>query len=125
MRRDRNVYDALAREITKPVSRDPVKMTGTTTSGGVDETNQDDAWVNPMIDHYDLIRGGEGGGPVRLPKGAAGQVLTTLIDGTVAWADATGGSGGRYRSPVYTTFGGGQYLFDANGDAIYVLEDLE
>ena len=49
-------------------------------------------FVNPMTANYDLILGGYGGEPIRLPMGTWGQVLTTVNLGSgnlaVQWAHA-------------------------------------
>lgn len=46
---------------------------------------------NPMTTAYDLIVGGTGGTPVRLPKGSNGYVLTINGSGQIVWAAASGG----------------------------------
>ncbi|HEY7117527.1 MAG TPA: hypothetical protein VH475_13145 [Tepidisphaeraceae bacterium] len=79
---------------------------------------------NPMTASGDLIQGGTSGAATRLGVGATGQVLT-VVSGKAAWADATGGGGGQYRSPVYVTYAGGQLVFNGAGHLVYVLENLE
>lgn len=58
-----------------------------------------------------------------VPNGSAtydGATNTVTLDWALSSHDH-----GQYRSPVYQTYGGGSYLFDASGDAIYVLRELE
>ena len=54
--------------------------------------------TNPMTTDGDLIVGGASGVPARLAKGTDTQVLT-MVSGGVAWADATGGTGG-FENPM-------------------------
>ena len=56
--------------------------------------------TNPMTTDGDLIVGGASGVPSRLAKGTDAQVLT-MVSGGVAWADATGGTGG-FENPMTT-----------------------
>ena len=56
--------------------------------------------TNPMTTDGDLIVGGASGVPSRLAKGTDAQVLT-IVSGGVAWADATGGTGG-FENPMTT-----------------------
>lgn len=79
--------------------------------------------ANPMRAAGDLIRGGTSGAPARVGIGAAGDVLT-VVAGQPGWAAATGASG-RYRSPVYSTYGGGSLLYTADGHLIYALLEVE
>lgn len=86
MRDSRRAFDELARALIRP-ERNQTRMTGTSTSGGVDEVSQDDAWVNPMTTEGDLIVGGESGAADRIGIGTPDQVLTS--DGTTAsWQDS-------------------------------------
>lgn len=86
----------------------PVKMTGSSTPGGRDKDTR--------------VVG------LPMPIGDEGQVLTVIdVSGDLvpSWEDSTGGSGGQYRFPLYSTFGGGELLFDSDGHLMYTLEDLE
>lgn len=56
--------------------------------------------TNPMTTDGDLIVGGASGVPTRLAKGTDTQVLT-MVSGGIAWADATGGTGG-FENPMTT-----------------------
>lgn len=51
------------------------------------------SFSNPMTTAGDIIVGGASGVPSRLAKGADGKVLT-VVSGSVAWADPTGGGTG-------------------------------
>lgn len=96
-----------------------------------------DGFANPMEVAGDLIEGGEAGGADRLPIGAVGQLLTVVqVDGEprARWRSLSGGTDGsdggpgldlRYRSPLYSTYGGGSLLFDSSGHLMYTLEPLE
>lgn len=50
-------------------------------------------FTNPMTDAGDLIVGGNAGEPSRLPKGAAGKILSSTASG-LAWIDAPTSGGG-------------------------------
>lgn len=96
---------------------------------GVDATGEggegDAADWNPMTDAGDLIYGGTSGAPRRHAIGTEGDVLT-VEDGVPAWRPATADViSARYRSPLYSTYGGGSLLFDSDGHLIYTLEELE
>lgn len=123
MPKSRDPYDELARELIRP---EPVRvvMTGTTTPGGIDDINQNDSWTNPMSEEGDLIVGGESGGAVRKGIGNEGDVLQVL-GGVVDWAPSPSGAGGQYQQLVYTTYGGGSFIWDSGGHPVYVLADLE
>mgnify|MGYP001289397219 CR=1 FL=1 len=65
--------------------------------------------TNPMTDENDLIVGGAGGLPTRLPVGAEGQVLT-VSSGAVAWANPTSG----FANPMTTA---GDLIYGGTGGA--------
>ena len=50
--------------------------------------------VNPMTGDGDMIFGGAGGAPTRLPPGDAGQILKLSSSKIPYWATASGGGGG-------------------------------
>ena len=120
--------NALARKLIRLGAKSvPSKLSTPTTPGvGDEDTRDEDAFENVMEEPWDIIRGGESGAPVRFPAdGTDGQVMTMQADGSFAWEDSTGATGGRYRSPMYSTYGGGSFLFDSDGHVMYTLEDLE
>ena len=102
-------------------------MAGDTLESGMPEP------MMPMVmDNVgSMIEGDEDGAPVELLIGTEDQVLTVVDIGAgelrPRWADSTGGGGssGQYRSYMYSTYGGGSFLFDSDGHAMYTLEDLE
>src|SRR4051794_9253454 len=52
------------------------------------------AFGNPMVDPWDLIRAGESGAMVRFPMtGTEGQVPMVQADGSLAYADPPSGTG--------------------------------
>lgn len=109
---DRHLPDrSSVRELADRLNRTlppQIKMTGSSTPGGRDK---------------DTIRNG-----LPMPIGTEGQVVTVVdVAGDLVpqWADSTGSSGGQYRFPLYSTFGGGELLFDSDGHLMYTLEDLE
>jgi hypothetical protein len=97
-------------------------------SGGGDGGGGGRPW-NPMEAAGDLIYGGEAGGAERLPIGTAGQLLTAaVIAGELvpSWASAAAATVGlRYRTPVTTTAGGGDLLWDRAGELVETRRALE
>lgn len=84
----------------------PLTMVGDSTPSGIDDDDQELAWVNPMTAEGDLIIGGESGSPINLAAGTDGQVLT-LVSGSPSWEDPTGGSGGQFRQYLVVDDGAG------------------
>lgn len=114
----REIYDLLR----KGVRRKPNFISGAdaTNSGGGGDL------INPMQDEGDLIYGGVAGAPRRRVIGDEGEVLT-VQGGVPIWKALIGGGGGggRFREPLYSTYGGGAILFDSDGHMMTTLEDLE
>lgn len=104
--------------------RDPPRLT--TTAGGALTTGRDTiaGFANPMRAPGDLIRGSASGAAARLAVGDDGDVLT-VVAGSPAWAAPEASASGRYRFPVYSTYGGGSLLYTADGHLIYALLELE
>lgn len=100
MRRKVTEDDVVNRMAEVFAQRVKPRLGGTTTPGGTG--NQ--SFQNPMTAPGDLIRGGEGGGPVRLPIGTTGQVLT-VSGGLPAWQAApTSYPGDEYIQDMIATF---------------------
>lgn len=61
---------------------------------------------------------------------AANTITAAAVFGTTVGTVAAGnhthaGATGRYRSPVYSTYGGGDLVWDSDGHLVYTLEALE
>jgi hypothetical protein len=129
----RRPYDDIA-ALLVPRVRPSVPMTGGSTPGGTESETKANAWSNPMTDEGDLIQGLEGGAADALPVGTEDQVLTVVdVSGTLRprWADPSSSGGGpvtstlRYRFPIYSSYGGGDLIWDTAGHLMYALLELE
>lgn len=72
-------------------------------------TGSNTSLTNPMTSAGDLIVGGANGVPSRLPKGPDGSVLT-MVNGALAWAASTGGTGSFAPMPLASPITGSSTL---------------
>lgn len=137
----RQTNDGLARTVTRVVRKaalnavKPTSFSGT--DGDAESSDVDsvlDGLTTPMDDVGQMLYGEEAGALAVLGAPAdADQFIGSDgpdVDGKFRpkWrptSDIAAASVGRYRQPTYSTYGGGSYLFDSSGDAIYTLADLE
>lgn len=120
-----DVIRALFGAVEELTSRTPIRVTGNS-SGAGDDDQVDAGMHNPMTTAGDVIIGGTDGAPRVVHVGAHvdGEVFQ-LIDGIPGWGVSTGTTNQRYRANLYSTYGGGSFLFDSDGHAMYTLEELE
>lgn len=121
--------------LMRALRREAARFTGGTSGtgsglpGGTGATGTTTTVVRRVLTTLgDLLYGGEAGAERRLGIGTDGQVLTVVdVAGDLLprWEAPTGGTGGRYRQPVYTTDGGGSLLWNADGELLFDLQELE
>lgn len=100
-----------------------VSVTGSSTPSGMEPPT---IVKNVMTTIGDMIRGGLGGAPVRIPIGSEGEVLT-VVAGKPDWAPAAAVAAGRYQQYVVVSDGSGGFdlVDDGFGNPVFTLEDLE